>query len=179
MIGGSGDDTFFVGSTGDVVTEEEDEGVDTIVSGVTYTLGSNIENLQLSGYGDVFLDGTGNELNNVMAGDRGDNTLSGLAGNDSLAGGEGNDTMDGGEGNDTMAGGAGNDFYIVDSLNDVVSETNYFEGIDTVQSYVDWSLSSYVENLTLLGTAVHGNGNSWDNYITGNDANNVLTDDFW
>jgi Ca2+-binding RTX toxin-like protein len=72
------------------------------------TLGANVENLILGG--DA-LQGTGNDLNNVItANDRGDN-LSGLAGRDTLLGGAGNDRLDGGSGSDLLFGGAGDDTF--------------------------------------------------------------------
>ena len=45
MVGGTGDDTYFVNSASDVVTEAANEGVDTVNSSVTLTLGNNVENL--------------------------------------------------------------------------------------------------------------------------------------
>ena len=45
MIGGAGNDTYVVDAAGDVVTEHAGEGTDTVQSGVTYTLGANVENL--------------------------------------------------------------------------------------------------------------------------------------
>ena len=65
-----------------------------VQSGVSYTLGANVENLTLTGTGDI--NATGNAL---------DNTLTGNAGNNIL---------DGGAGDDTMVGGTGNDTYVVD-----------------------------------------------------------------
>ena len=49
MVGGAGNDTYVVDATGDVVTEQADEGTDTIQSSVSYTLGANVENLTLTG----------------------------------------------------------------------------------------------------------------------------------
>lgn len=48
-------------------------------------------------------------------------------------------------------------------------------GIDTVNSSVDFTLRSGVENLNLRGgTAIHGTGSEFANVITGNSAANVL-----
>jgi Ca2+-binding RTX toxin-like protein len=49
MIGGLGNDTCIVDNTGDVVTENANEGTDTVQSSITYTLGANVENLTLTG----------------------------------------------------------------------------------------------------------------------------------
>jgi Ca2+-binding RTX toxin-like protein len=101
MVGGSGNDTYVVNVTTDVVTEVANEGVDTVWSSVTLTLGNNVENLQLLGTSAI--NGTGNALNNVLTGNSAANTLTGAAGND---------TLDGAGGNDTLVGGAGADSYI-------------------------------------------------------------------
>ena len=155
LAGGTGNDTYFV-STGDTVSEGNNAGTDTVTSDVTWTLGSNLENLTL--IGTAAINGTGNTLNNVLTGNAGNNTLSG------------------GTGADTMSGGAGDDTYVVDNAGDVVSE-NPGEGIDTVQSSVTYTITDPdVENLTLTGTtAINGTGNASDNVLTGNSGTNVLT----
>jgi Ca2+-binding RTX toxin-like protein len=155
LAGGLGDDTYVVDDLGDVVTELAGAGVDTVVSGLSYTLGSELENLTLTGSASI--NGTGNALNNVLLGNAGANTL------------------DGGAGGDLMAGGAGNDVYLVDALGDNIIE-NAAEGSDTVRSLVSLTLGNNVENLTLLGASgLTGTGNTLNNVLTGNNANNVLT----
>ena len=164
LEGGTGNDTYFVDSVGDVVTENANEGTDTVLSSITYTLGANVENLYL--IGTAAINGTGND---------GDNTLSGNSANNWLTSGAGNDTLVGGTGADTMIGGTGNDTYYVDSTGDVVTE-NANEGADTVTSSITYTLGANVENLTLNGTAsIRGTGNNGDNVITGNSAANTLT----
>ncbi|WP_295551257.1 calcium-binding protein [uncultured Pseudacidovorax sp.] len=164
MLGGAGNDTYYVNVATDVVTESANEGVDMVISTVTYTLGNNVENLILNGTSAI--NGTGNSLNNLLTGNSAGNTLTG---------GGGNDTIDGGAGNDTLVGGAGDDTYIVDSASDVVTE-NASEGVDTVRSSVTLTLASNVENLVLIGTtALNGTGNTLNNSITGNAAANTLS----
>ncbi len=154
MVGGTGNDTYVVDVAGDVVTENANEGTDTVQSSVTYTLGANVENLVLTGTAN--LNGTGNTLAN------------------SLTGNSGNNTLDGGTGADTMAGGLGNDTYVVDVATDVVTE-NANEGNDSVQSAVTYTLSTNVENLILTGVAaINGTGNALNNLIHGNSAANAL-----
>ncbi|MCS6265936.1 MAG: calcium-binding protein, partial [Vampirovibrio sp.] len=181
LIGGTGNDTYLVDSTTDTITEALSEGTDTVRSSVSYTLGSNVENLTLTGASAI--NGTGNTLDNTITGNASDNNLDGGAGNDTmvggagadtLIGGAGNDYLFGGAGNDTMVGGTGDDTYIVDSTSDVVTEA-LNEGTDTVQSSVSYTLGSNVENLTLTGaSAINGTGNTLNNTITGNASNNTL-----
>jgi Ca2+-binding RTX toxin-like protein len=164
LIGGTGDDTYVVDNASDVVSENSSEGTDLVQSSITWTLGSNVENLALTGSSAI--NGTGNSSDNVLTGNSGVNVLTGSGGND---------TLDGGTGADTLIGGTGNDTYVVDNASDVVSE-NSSEGTDLVQSSITWTLGSNVENLTLTGTAaISGTGNSIDNVITGNSGVNVLT----
>jgi hypothetical protein len=98
-------------------------------------------------------------------------------GNNSITGNSADNILDGGAGADTMAGGLGNDTYIVDNINDVVTEAAA-SGIDTVQSSVTYTLPANVENLTLTGSAnIDGTGNQANNSLTGNSANNLLSAD--
>ncbi|PPD55372.1 MAG: hypothetical protein CTY12_00935, partial [Methylotenera sp.] len=165
MLGGLGNDTYVVDNIADVVIENAAEGTDAVQSSITYTLGANVENLTLAGAAAI--NGTGNDLNNSLTGNSATNTLSG---------GLGNDTLNGGAGADTLIGGVGNDVYVLDNLADVVVE-NASEGTDTVQTAITLNaLAANVENLTLTGTAaINGTGNELDNVLTGNAANNTLT----
>ncbi|CAN1210926.1 5'-nucleotidase/2',3'-cyclic phosphodiesterase [Tumidithrix helvetica PCC 7403] len=160
LKGGTGDDRYIVDSTGDIVTELANEGIDTVQSSVNWILGNNLENLTLAGNA---ISGTGNSLNNIMIGNNLNNTLSG---------GIGDDTLDGGLGADSMNGGLGNDTYIVDNINDAITD---FLGMDTVFSSIDWTLGSNLENLTLTGAGdINGTGNNLKNAIAGNSGNNIL-----
>lgn len=164
MSGGQGDDFYIVNSTGDTVTELVDEGMDTIESSITWTLGLNVENLTLTGQSAI--NGTGNELNNALIGNSAKNVLNGSAGNDRL---------DGGVGADAMTGGLGDDVYVVDDALDTTVEAAS-GGVDTVESSITWTLSAEVEQLLLTGTsATNGTGNALDNRITGNAQANTLT----
>jgi serralysin len=154
MTGGLGNDTYVM----DVATDKAVEssatgGSDTVESAVSFVLGANLENLTLTGSGNI--NGTGNALANVLTGNAGNNTL------------------DGKLGADAMAGGAGDDSYVVDNPGDTVSEGS---GTDTVRSGITYTLGSGLENLTLTGSAaVNGGGNGLANLITGNAAANILS----
>ena len=141
--GGAGNDTYTVDDAGDVVREDTiagvDDGgtVDLVQASMSYTLGAFVERLTLTG--SAAIDGTGNELANVITGNSGANHLYGLGGNDILiAAGNGADVLDGGEGSDT---------YNVDN-SDIVHDTGT-TGTDTVIANGGYTLAagSGIENL--------------------------------
>jgi Ca2+-binding RTX toxin-like protein len=163
LIGGAGNDIYLVDTSTDTITENTNGGTDTVSSSVTYTLGVNLENLTLTGTGNI--NGTGNTLNNLLTGNSGSNTIDA---------GDGNDTIDGAAGIDTLIGGLGNDTYLVDTTTDTITE-NASEGTDTVSSSVTYTLGVNLENLTLTGTNnINGTGNTLNNLLTGNTGNNIL-----
>jgi serralysin len=65
LVGGVGNDTYIVArTTGITITENASEGTDTVSASVTYTLGTNLENLILTGA--TAINGTGNTAANVI-----------------------------------------------------------------------------------------------------------------
>ena len=95
MKGGLGNDTYYVDNPGDVVIEAAGEGSDTVISSITWTLGKNLENLTLDGKENI--NGTGNDLANILTGNDRNNRLDG--GNDTVA--------------DIFKGGLGDDTYVI------------------------------------------------------------------
>ncbi|ACK65756.1 Hemolysin-type calcium-binding region [Rippkaea orientalis PCC 8801] len=164
LVGGAGNDTYIIDSLGDVIIELRNQGIDTVMASVTYTMNSStLENLILTGTNSI--NGTGNFSSNLLIGNSGNNILDGSYGND---------TLDGGLGMDTLKGGFDNDTYMVDTVDDVIIE-NLGEGTDTVNASFSYTLGSNLENLTLTGTNnLNGTGNSLNNVITGNSGNNIL-----
>jgi Ca2+-binding RTX toxin-like protein len=164
MVGGLGNDIYIVDDIGDVVTELENEGIDTVKSSVDYVLGNHVERLTLTG--TEVINGTGNDLNNLIIGNDSANQISGE---------EGNDTLNGGLGADTLIGGLGNDIYVVDDALDTITE-QVDAGTDTVQSSITYTLGDNLERLTLTGVeAIDGMGNALNNILVGNAASNTLS----
>jgi len=89
LTGGAGDDTFIVNHINDKVLEDANGGIDWVKSSVNWTLGGNLENLELSGTDN--LSGVGNALANTIRGNAGNNLISGKDGIDTMDGGEGSD----------------------------------------------------------------------------------------
>lgn len=103
--GGDGNDTYIVGKAPVTIVENAAEGYDYVRSKASFTMGDNLESLQLLGRKNI--DGTGNDGFNSLEGNTGANVLKGLGGTDMLAGGKGRDTLFGGEGVDTFVFAAG------------------------------------------------------------------------
>ena len=124
MIGADGNDTYFVDNTGDVVTENANQGNDLINASVNYTLPTNVEALVLiEGAGPIA--GLGNSTDNYLQGNSDGNAL------------------DGGAGADYMVGGAGDDTYAVDDAGDAVVE-NTSEGNEIVHASIDYTIGANI-----------------------------------
>lgn len=135
MVGGIGDDIYYVDNASDVITENTNEGTDTVYETLsTYTSSNNVENLILNvstaiyGYGNS-LDNQimGSSANNYIDGGSGNDIIWGRAGNDSIIGGDGNDLLIGEDGDftlsgaDSLYGGTGNDTIYGEAGNDMLS----------------------------------------------------------
>jgi Ca2+-binding RTX toxin-like protein len=144
MAGGLGDDVYVVDATGDGVTENSNEGNDTVHSSVTHTLGEHVEHLTLTGPGAI--NGTGNVLDNILTGNSAVNIL---------------------------AGGAGNDTYVIGTGDTVVEQANDgLDTVQSDQSYALGAHIENL-TLTGVA-AIKGTGNALDNVLTGNGAMNLL-----
>ncbi|HEY7690081.1 MAG TPA: calcium-binding protein, partial [Dongiaceae bacterium] len=183
LSGGSGGEEYYVDAVGDVVAEGLNQGVDTVFSKISWTLGANLENLTLTD--PAALNGNGNALVNVIVGNGSANFLSGGAGNDTLTGDGGNDTLDGGAGADAMNGGAGDDTYVIDDLDidgggadkgDSITDSG---GIDTVRTFFAVDLAAQyagIEHAILMGGgAINASGSGTANLLVGNSGANRLT----
>lgn len=121
LEGGAGNDNYIVDDGSDVVIEAANGGTDQVQASASYALSANVENLFLTGSADI--DGTGNDLDNYIAGNGGANRIDG---------GGGNDTMVAGGGDDLLIGGAGDDKYVFDvsSGSDVIDNSDGgFDGV--------------------------------------------------
>ena len=156
LIGGTGNDSYFVENAGDAITEAAGDPLDRIYAAVSYGLaaGVSIEVISTThSLGAGAIDLTGNELANlvygnagmnVLGGGGGDDLLAGLAGDDTLNGGAGFDLLYGGGGYNTMAGGGGTDHYFVDSSIDVIVEAAG-DAFDHVFASVSFTLTAGAE----------------------------------
>jgi Ca2+-binding RTX toxin-like protein len=124
MRGGIGNDIYVVNEADDYVFEAANEGADTVISSVSWTLGAHFEALQLTGTAN--LQGSGNTADNRILGNSGNNLLRGFAGSDTISAGQGADTLVGGLGADSLAGGSGADVFLYNNAN---------EGGDTIIGY--------------------------------------------
>ena len=125
--------------------EQPGEGYDAVYASLSYTLGANVEELDL--IGSANLSGTGNELNNTIVGN---------------------------SGIDTLIGNGGHDSYIIHNSATQIIETTS-GGIDTVYSDVSFTAPANVENLLLFGYGnIDATGNSLANVLYGNSGDNLL-----
>lgn len=107
-------------------------------------------------------------------------------------------TLDGGSGEDILQGGSGNNTYIVDNNNDEVIEgmasktiadmknSGYLgtlaeynaelNGIDTIESFVNYTLPNNVEKLDLKGIGIIGTGNTFSNTFIVDDLNDSVNE---
>ena len=191
LVGGVGDDTYFLNNRLDKITEAAGVagGLDTALAKVdVIALSNHVEILRLleivnnEDGSSMATYGTGNTIANMIFGNSGDNQLSGLGGNDTINGGAGNDGLIGGIGNDTLTGGSGSDYFVFDkalsttTAPNVDTITDFKSGEDTIQlsklifsKLVGPAGNNYVGELSInnfvLGTAAPLGPTGTDDYI--------------
>jgi Ca2+-binding RTX toxin-like protein len=184
MAGLAGNDEYIVNHSGDVVVEANGQGTDKVESTITHTLAANVENLTLTGSGNI--NGTGNSLANTLVGNSGSNILQGGGGNDVLDGGAGADWADyidkvasvsvtlngatnavvtvGGVAEDTIRnieyvrGGSGNDVLTGDSGNNILRGGGGNDVLDGGAGTVDWA--DYVDKAVAVSVTLNGAANA-------------------
>ena len=110
LTGGKGDDLYITAGTAKGVVELADGGIDTVRSTGSFTLPTNVENLEFTGTLGAW--GVGSSQNNAITGNAANNNLFGRGGADTLSGGGGADTLNGEAGADRLTGGAGVDRFV-------------------------------------------------------------------
>jgi Ca2+-binding RTX toxin-like protein len=149
LVGSTGNDTFVVSNASDVVTDTSTTASNTIQASVTYALPTDVNSLVLTGTGA--LKGTANQKNDTLTSNSGVDTL--------VAG--------------TVSGA--NDLLVVNNASDIIT-VGSTHGTDTIESSVNYTASSNVADLTLIGTAnLTGTGNSLSNVLTANTGSDTLT----
>jgi Ca2+-binding RTX toxin-like protein len=132
IVGKKGDDTYVVNDPGVTASEKFNEGIDTVLSSVSYTMPVNVENLTLTGAGNI--DATGNTLSNIIVGNSGNNRIFG------------------GQGNDLLTGGLGDDTYVMkrDNGSDVITDFKAGFGAGDVVQLSDYPFSTFEEVLDAM-----------------------------
>lgn len=125
MIGGTGDDIYYLYSSINRAVEAAGEGVDTISTWMSYTLPENFENLTVTGNGRFAF---GNDQDNIIRGGSGSQTFDGGGGDDVLIGAGGADIF-------VVARGDGSDLIADFSFDDIVRLDGYgFTSFDQVRA---------------------------------------------
>jgi VCBS repeat-containing protein len=171
MIGGAGNDGYLIDSNSDLVIENPGEGFDTVNTWVGGTLGPNIEVLALQG--DLWLIGTGNELDNDLYGNSAPNALYGMEGDDFLWG-SGAYSDEFGDLGDTLVGGAGNDTFFFAAYDANGDEVLDFTGNGTLAGdsfrFFGFGTAAQGATFTRIGTTnqwqIHSGLDRHNEYIT-------------
>lgn len=141
LTGFAGNDTYNVGSVDTVVVETANGGADTVniavnnggTAAVSYTFSGDIETITAAGATGA-INITGGDSAQVITGNADANLLNG------------------GGGIDTLNGGLGNDTYVVDRLEDVITDTG---GVDRVNVGGSYQLNvAGIEVLAAAGTVL-------------------------
>nr|WP_316653137.1 calcium-binding protein [uncultured Gellertiella sp.] len=185
VLSGTGDSTGLGNDLDNTITGNSGNNVlggakgnDTLYGGAgkDELYGDSDNDMLYGGAGDDSLDGGSGS--DTLYGGAGDDSLDGGSGSDTLYGGAGDDTLYGNAGNDKMYGGKGDDSYYVDSVKDVVDETDGKKhdagGTDVVYASVNYTLGDFVENLHVTGDGLTGRGNALNNTIVAEGKQDTL-----
>jgi Ca2+-binding RTX toxin-like protein len=155
LVGGSGNNTYVIYNSGDVIATKSGSLSNNVESAINYTLGAGLQNL--TGIGNANLTLTGNSMVDVI-------TANG-----------GNDTLVAGSGLATLVGGAGNDTFVVNNVADVINAQSGNQG-NNVESSVSFTLANGFQTLTGTGAGnLSLTGNTGSDIITANSGNDTLT----
>ena len=165
LLFGLGDDgTYVIDNALAQVSEAGSDGIDTVITSVSYTLtaGADVEIFRTTDdNGTTAIDLTGNASNNAITGNNAANLLNG------------------GGGSDQLIGRGGDDTYVVDSAADTITE-NGGQGIDTVLTSASYVLTAGADVEVLATTDDNGTaaidlaGNANGNIVLGNNGNNII-----
>ena len=181
LVGRGGNDTYHLGdSTGSVVVEAADEGIDRVYVDGSYEVPLNVEFLY------VGVNGFGTEQANGIYGSAGSNLLVGAGGDDRLHGDAGDDTLIGGAGKDVLFGGEGFDTADFSGSDHAITNLGRIFDGDTLYEMEKLVGSSFDDTLDLsrtdtgLTTVVGGAGNdvikggAGNELLQGNSGNDLL-----
>jgi len=174
LVGGAGNDLYYLDLATDQFVELAGGGTDTLITEVSWTLGANVENLQLSSIfspsWEADNNGTGNSLANQITGNAGANTL---------RGGAGNDTLNGAIGRDTLIGGAGDDTFLFQAINNATTNLLTISDFVSADDSLSFNHISY-KKLNTLGALPSANFHlgataaDGDDYLIYNRSTGVL-----
>ncbi|MFD1331202.1 calcium-binding protein [Methylopila musalis] len=164
LDGGRGNDVYISDGL-DTIIERPGQGIDTVYlryvfgSGAdfeSYTIGENIENVIVQGYGPSRING--NDANNVIDGG---GVVYGLGGDD---------TIHAGKGGGAVSGGAGSDTLVLDNAGDesegTVDLTNGY-----LKFYDDEAIETYNTVLDSIENVIGSEGRDW---IVGSSISNII-----
>jgi trimeric autotransporter adhesin len=145
LVASTGNDTFVINNSADVVTDTSTTASNTIQTGFSYSLPTDINSLVLTG--TAALTGTANSST---------------------------DTLTSNAGIDTLIGGSGNDNFVINNASDVVTDTSTTAS-NTISSAVNYTLPTNVNALVFMGTsALMGTANSGNDSLTANSGADTL-----
>ena len=178
LRGGAGNDVYVIDNTGDAITENLGQGVDQVLSSVSYSLAANVDDLELTG--TAANAATGNSLANRILGTAARNVIDGGAGLDLLNGREGGDLYlvaagsdhPGAEFADTGLAGVDEVRFISAAASDTLTLLEADQGIEQVLIGTGVATAPDIRGKGALNVNAAAVLNSL--LLSGNDGNNAL-----